>query len=296
MPPKPLTIAAVLAASQAKDAELQALTPLFSRLADSLSQTAKSLTPKPVKFAFDGFDMSRAKASAKLPADPVLSCQVRASAWNSALTLAFDRSLVFAFTEAMFGGSGDEAPAAEERPHSHIEKRIAKEIHSAVIRAMRTSFQAVAETELSVADATQSNASLNQEAMPPPELYVRFLAHLWGHSGELLLGLPKSVVLMLQDKVRAPSAPAEAPRPSAWNGSIRHQISDADVTLAAVLSEADLPLDSLAHLKAGQVIKLPAKLGEPVMLVSDGEPVFTCALGQSQGRYVLSIEGPIDDR
>jgi flagellar motor switch protein FliM len=295
MPPKPLTVAAVLAASRAKDAELLALAPLFARLADSLGQTAKSLTPKPIKFTFDGFDAGRAKASAKLPADPILSCRVCASAWSSIVTLTFDRSLLFAVTDAVFGGSGEEPPYSEERPHSNIEKQVAKEIHSVVIRAMTASFQAVAETEFSVLDDSEGNTSLSQAPAPAPELFVRFLAHLWGYSGELILGLPKSVVMMLQDKLRAPAAPAEAPHPSAWNGSIRRHISDADVALTAVLSEVDLSLDSLSHLQSGQIIKLPAKLGGPVTLVSDGEPVFTCALGQSQGRYVLSIDGPADD-
>lgn len=296
MPPKPLTVEAVLAASRAADAKLQALTPVFARLADSFGEAVKTLTPKPIKFTFDGFDVNRGKGSTALPMDATLSCRVRAETWNAALTIGFDRGFLFAMTEAMFGGSGEEQPYGEERPLSNIEKRIAKEMQGAAIRAMAASFQSVAETRFSILDETEPSAAPGQGNMPPPEIFARFLAHLWGYSGEILVGFPKSAMLMLQDKLCAPSPADAAPSRPVWNGQIRRQIADADVSLTAVLAEFDLPLDDLAQLKKGQAIKLATRLGQPVMLTSDGETLFNCALGQSQGRYVLSIDGPPSER
>jgi flagellar motor switch protein FliM len=291
MSPKPLTIEAVLAASRATDGKLQALSPVFARLSDSLSDVAKALCSKPLRFSFESFETSQAKGAA-LIADSVLSCRIRAENWNAVLALNFDRAILFAMTEAMFGGNGEEQSYSEERPLSSIEKQLAKEMQSAVIRALRTSFQSVAETSFAILDEAATRAAPGSEKPPPSDFYVRFLAHLWGYSGEMQLGLPRAAVLMLLDKLRVPSGQAVSPRPSKWNGQIRQQISDADVSLTAVLSEIEMSLDALARLKRGQVIKLAARLGQPVHLVSDGEPIFDCGLGQSQGRYVLSIEGP----
>jgi flagellar motor switch protein FliM len=292
---KPLTIEAVLAASRAAESKLQALSPIFARLADSLGEAAKTLTAKPIKFSFEGFDANRGKGPAASAADPALTCRVRAEAWDAALTVGFDRGLLSAMTEAMLGGSGEEPPYAEERPFSNIERRIAAEIHGAVIRAMTASFQAIAETRFSIVNGMPSHAAPNHAAELPPTMFVRFLAQLWSYSGELLIGLPKAAVLMLQDKLRTPLASGAAPSPPTWNGYIRRRISDADVSLTAVLAQIDMPLDRLANLQRGQVVKLAARLGDPVTLESDGEAIFSCALGQSQGRYVLSIDAPVTD-
>jgi flagellar motor switch protein FliM len=289
---KPLTVDAVLAASRATDARLQALAPVFARLAESLNEAAKSLAPKPVKFSFDGIEASRGKGAAPITLDPMLSCNVRAERWEADLAIGFDRSLLFAVTEAMFGGSGEEQPYSEERPLSNIEKQIAKTILDMVIRAMETAFQGIAETSFVKPDQEKAGSASGQASPPPSDIFIRMLAHLWGYSGELLIGLPKAAVLMLQDKLKVPSVSAQAPRQTKWSGHIQHQISDANVSLTAVLSEFDMPLDDIARLRKGQVIKVATKLGEPVMLVSDGETIFSCALGQSQGRYVLSVNGP----
>ena len=63
--------------------------------------------------------------------------------------------------------------------------------------------------------------------------------------------------------------------------------------VTAVLEEVPMSLGDIANLRVGGVLPLQCNDFNAIRLECSGRGMFTCKLGQGDGRYRLEIESPI---
>ena len=76
---------------------------------------------------------------------------------------------------------------------------------------------------------------------------------------------------------------------------MQSEVSRTAVSLKAVLEERTVDLGDVAAFEVGQVIELQATPRSLVRLECNGQALFRCHLGQSQGAYMLRVEDVIDE-
>lgn len=72
------------------------------------------------------------------------------------------------------------------------------------------------------------------------------------------------------------------------------EIGMADVELTAAMDGPAITLGEIAAFRVGDVMRLPATVDSLLSLESEGETMFRCRLGQSQGRFTVQIDSRFD--
>ena len=112
-----------------------------------------------------------------------------------------------------------------------------------------------------------------------------------GRPCECLLLLPQSFLLPLrkaleQTEVDEPPAPD-----SRWARLMETEVQHTKLPVNAILDELPMTLSDLANLRVGTVLRLRKPALDSVRLDCAGRGVFTCRLGQGDGRYRLEVTG-----
>ena len=120
---------------------------------------------------------------------------------------------------------------------------------------------------------------------------ARFSLSVKGRPCECLLLLPQSFLLPLrkaleQTEVDEPPAPD-----SRWARLMETEVQHTKLPVNAILDELPMTLSDLANLRVGTVLRLRKPALDSVRLDCAGRGVFTCRLGQGDGRYRLEVTG-----
>ncbi len=255
-----------------------------ANFAERLAQDMGGLAAAAIRIGLEGLDDSSAQGKPPPPFHAAFTTLLHAHAPPFHIHFAADRQLVFALCDVAFGGCGNEPPHQEDRPLSKIETALCRAAAETSAGALSAIYGGEAAPAFSIEGPAASEAGPAAAAIT-----ARFLLHLHGYSGEILLGFTAQSLQALQ--AVKPSAPQPARRESIRQGSaIGNQLDGIDIELTAILAHIELSVGTLESLKPGQVIKLPNRVDTPVTVFSGGECLFTARMGQSAGRYALSVE------
>jgi flagellar motor switch protein FliM len=105
----------------------------------------------------------------------------------------------------------------------------------------------------------------------------------------VILVMPRGFVGPVSQKF-AKGAAGGAKADPKWSRELEHGVTQARVTLTAVLDEFDMSLGALSSLAVGQVIELSGDGRGAIRIECAERGVFHCKLGEQNDRYALEIE------
>ena len=204
------------------------------------------------------------------------------------LHMAFDRAAFSAVCEVAMGGSASE-PLYEfpERPLSNIEKDI---LAHALERLTGCTAHVLGE-HLEVPVRQFEDREDSESSAISDLVTCRFLANLNGYSGEIRL-------TALQSEIAAQFAPpameeSNAGREGRSRINLQHRISSADIGFTVTLGPEMMVVDDVATLSRGKLLRLTSTTATPVVLRSDGNPVFSATLLRTGDRMAIRLLAPI---
>ncbi len=281
----------------------QAKIDIKPRLRDAIERVVvkivKSLqtmagTTTTIEGMLSGLDVDTAKAvlAAHRPANAaaILECpDMRAS-----MLLTLDATLVHAVVELLCGGNGSEPMHKAARAVTPIDLQFSQIVFSLAASALQTEW-----AEYGFA----GTRSIKIENGLPPDLFgargenvaiIKIAIGAFGLHGALRLALPKALL----DRFVEPDDALETPSTSdpAWATLFNKQIEQASVTLDAYLEATDITLATLANLRVGQVLALPAEAREHVALINASCVLYRGELGQAEDLYSMRINEIVSDR
>ena len=103
---------------------------------------------------------------------------------------------------------------------------------------------------------------------------------------ELLPSVQKPFAYLAKD-------PEEHDADRDWTRKLEAKVKQADILLRISLKEAGHTLADVANFRPGQTLTLAATPRTPVMIEADGAEIFSCQLGQADGRYTVRIEDEV---
>jgi flagellar motor switch protein FliM len=122
---------------------------------------------------------------------------------------------------------------------------------------------------------------------------ARFTLGMMSGVCESLLLLPQAFLLPFRAEL-ANNPEAEAPAADRrWSRLMEAGVQQTRLPMTAILEEVPMSLGDVADFRVGDLLPLQCNDFNAIRLECSGRGMFTCKLGQADGRYRLEVESPI---
>ncbi len=275
---------------------LRMLQGVFDRLAGSCSEAMRQLCPAPTTFFVNQIDVALSWDLLESYEDSV-GVVFYCPDWDTRILIGVDRRFVFSLIDAMYGGDGTEMPFDTDRPFTSIETRIAKQVCEMTASALREAFDAF--SVRATFKAEKVAAGLEFSLLGSRNVLTvtsQILFQVRNSGGRMFTLIPQAALYPLRDQLARERPLDRAGADPAWNQQLQKEVVRTNVTFQASLEEQTMCLWDIAKLRVGQILDLEATAESLVTLECNNEPLFRCKLAQSNGRFTLILDSPVDQK
>jgi flagellar motor switch protein FliM len=183
--------------------------------------------------------------------------------------------------------------AGSERPRTAIESALVEAFARALGEALEAAFASVARVALSFERLTTIKDPFALGRRDGEAAAARFtLGMNGGASGGLLL-LPHAFLLPFRAELASDPEAEALPPDRRWSRLMEAGVQQTRLPVTAVLEEVPMSLGDVANFEVGGLLPLQCNDFTAIRLECSGRGMFTCRLGQADGRYRLEVESPI---
>jgi flagellar motor switch protein FliM len=214
-----------------------------------------------------------------------------------ALDERIDSLIVSSIFGEAFGADSSDKPGSEtQRPRTAIESALLEAFARALGEALETAFASVARVALSFEQLTTIKDPFALGRRDGEAAAARFTLSMNGGACEGLLLLPQAFLLPFRAEL-AHDPEAEAPAADRrWSRLMEVGVQRTRLPVTAILEEVPMSLGDVANFQIGGLLPLQCNDFTAIRLECSGRGMFTCKLGQADGRYRLEVESPIAQR
>jgi flagellar motor switch protein FliM len=196
------------------------------------------------------------------------------------------------FGEVVADGSsnaGSEAP----KPRTAIETALLEAFARALGEALEAAFAPLAPVALSLERLQTLSDPFALGRRDCEAAAARFSLPMNGGACEGLVLLPQAFLLPFRNEL-AHDPDAETPAADRrWSRLMEFGVQQTRLPVTAILEEVAMSLGDIADFRVGGLLSLQCNDFTAVRLECSGRGMFTCKLGQEEGRYRLEIDRPI---
>lgn len=273
--------------------------PLLAKVLDYLAEAAAremSWLVKDTSFRWVGQATGRINAQ---PADGAggLWGVLRSSKDATCIIAFVSPTLRDALVEFALGGSAV-TPVPAGRLAGAIEEQVTRIFLDALAAAASQAFaRATLEVSFTVETVTTAAAAIPLVRDGVTAFTIDWQVGVGDSKLGLRLMLPQPFISGLRaalTKSVPGRAPSEVPQDPEWSRQIETEIKATAVEVSAVIDKRDVPLQSIASMKVGDVVLLDVFAGSRCRIEASEVPLFLAELGKQGGRLVLRLDRPFD--
>ena len=220
---------------------------------------------------------------------------LRSEAYDTRLALVLEPEATDVVVGAIFGvdqaHDNEMAPGeTQRRPRTEIETRILDRVCQSIAEALNDAFQP--EVDLGAAHETLRTL-IDVNLLGPRDMAaiaVQFQLKCAAGGFGFCLALPQSLTAELSDMLSRRPEQATVKLDPHWAKRMEDRVSEARLTLTAILDELESTLGEVSGLKLGQVIPLSDDGQGHVRIECVERGIFVCKLGERHQRYALEVE------
>jgi flagellar motor switch protein FliM len=218
---------------------------------------------------------------------------VRSAALGGPFIVDLDLDLAYALLDRLLGGSGEMRPGRPEP--TPIEAELIDRIVAEILPALEEAWRRVARLDAAIA-ATALGPEFLKFADPTDVAAVlAFEVDIAGATGRLAVCYPyASLGPVLGELGPAPASGGDqAGTAPAGEPDLRRVLETVDLVVAATLGHAEIPVEAIAELAPGDVIRLDERVDRPVALHIGDQVQALAAPGRVGDRLALEIVAPL---
>ena len=213
------------------------------------------------------------------------------------LMIALDERIDHLIVSSIFGEVGADVPtetaSQSRRPRTAIETALIEAFARALGEALEAAFAPLAPIRLSFERLQALSDPFALGRRDCEAVAARFSLQMNGGACEGLVLLPQAFLLPFRSQL-AHDPDAQAPAADRrWSRLMEFGVQQARVPLTAILEEVPMSLGEIANLRVGGLLSLQSNDFNAIRLDCSGRGMFSCRLGQADGRYRLEIESPV---
>jgi flagellar motor switch protein FliM len=197
------------------------------------------------------------------------------------------------FGEALSADSPDKSESEDKKPRTAIEAALLEAFARALGEALEAAFASVARVALGFERLATIKDPFALGRRDGEAAAARFTLGLNGGVCEGLLLLPQAFLLPFRAEL-AHDPEGEAPAADRrWSRLMEVGVQQTRLPVTAVLEEVPMSLGDVANFQVGGLLPLQCNDFNAIRLECSGRGMFSCKLGQADGRYRLEVESPI---
>jgi flagellar motor switch protein FliM len=228
-----------------------------------------------------------------------LTAAVYASAEpESRLIIALDERIDHLIVASIFGEAvavdASGKPGGEAgKPRTAIEAALIEAFARALGEALEAAFAPLAPIALSFERLQTLSDPFELGRRDSEAVAARFSLKMNGGACEGLVLLPQAFLLPFRNELaHDPDAETQA-GDRRWSRLMEFGVQQTRLPVTAILEEVPMSLGDIANFRVGGLLSLECNDFTAIRLECSGRGMFTCKLGQADGRYRLEIESPI---
>ncbi len=197
------------------------------------------------------------------------------------------------FGEAVGADNPDEPGSEAQQPRTAIEASLVEAFARALGEALEAALASVARVALSFERLTAIRDSFALGRRDGEAAAARFTLGLNGGVFEGLLLLPQAFLLPFRAELANDPETEAMPADRRWSRLMEAGVQQTRLPVTAILEEVPMSLGDVANFQIGGLLPLQCNDFTAIRLECSGRGMFTCKLGQADGRYRLEVESPI---
>jgi flagellar motor switch protein FliM len=217
------------------------------------------------------------------------------------LMIALDERIDSLIVSSIFGeGGGADSPdkleSDAQKPRTAIESALLEAFARALGEAVEAAFASVARIALSFERLTAIKDPFALGRRDGEAAAARFTLNMNGGACQGLLLLPYAFLLPFRAELANDPETEALPADRRWSQLMEAGVQQTRLPVTAVLEEVPMSLGDVANFQIGGLLPLQCNDFTAIRLECSGRGMFTCKLGQADGRYRLEVESPIAQR
>lgn len=265
------------------------------RLADSLTSAIPELTGVICEASVNSLDYLPMAQVMDGIAQPSFLGIVEANNLNGEILLALDPTFALTTMELMLGGTPSGELKRSGDSFTSIERSFARQICEVIIAELRRCLSMVADLEM-VLDRVETDPDAAMVSQPASLCCrMRFAAALAGRTGAIELVFPYDALEPIRPKLGKIHFGEPNEDGSPWKDRLSDQIEKSMVELEAVLTEVELPIQTLLNWKPGETVNLWIEEDHEAEVICADTLMFKALMGKrNNGNTAIRITQQID--
>jgi flagellar motor switch protein FliM len=248
---------------------------VFDRLIRLMTTTLRNFTSDNVEVSLDRITSVRFGDYLNSIPLPSLLAVFKAEEWDNYGLFTLDTNLIYSIIDVLLGGRrGHSSAAIEGRPYTTIETNIIRRMIDLVLSDAELAFKPLSPVKFNV-ERLETNPRFAAISRPANASFlVRLRIDMEDRGGTIEILLPYATIEPIRDVLLQMFVGEKFGRDPIWEGHLATEISQAEISVDAVLFESKLPLRQLMNLEVGDTLPLNIKPDSPIT-VRCGEVTLT---------------------
>ncbi|MBI5429617.1 MAG: flagellar motor switch protein FliM [Nitrosomonadales bacterium] len=201
--------------------------------------------------------------------------------------IIFDPNLVFMVVDNMFGGDGRFHTRVEGREFTLTEHRIIQKMLEVVFETYGKSWEPVSPLKFEFIRSEMNPQFANIGTPSEVVVVTTFDIELSGNGGALHICMPYSMLEPVKELLYSPMQGDHMTVDHRWTQLLSKQIQSASVELVAKLGHANMTLEQVLKMRAGDIV--PLEVGQSIFATVHDVPVMECKYGTFNHQYALVV-------
>jgi flagellar motor switch protein FliM len=283
-------IRAIIDSAMVSYERLPMLEIVFDRLVRLMATSLRDFTSGNVEVSLDRVTSVRfGDYMNSIPLPAVISV-FKAEPWDNFGLATVDSSLIFSIIEVLLGGRrGQISPRIEGRPTTTIETSLVKRMVEVVLSDAEQAFRPLSPVTFTI-DRVETSPRLAAISRPAnAAILVRLRIDIEDRGGHIELLLPYATVEPIRGVLLQMFMGEKFGRDPIWEGHLATEVAQAQISVDAVLYEADIPLRQLMQLKVGDTLPLDMRADAPVALRCGNLTLTEGRMGRVGDRVAIRV-------
>src|SRR3954449_4707221 len=268
-------IRAIIDSAMVSYERLPMLEIVFDRLVRLMTTSLRNFTSDNVEVSLDRITSVRFGDYLNSIPLPAILAVFKAEEWDNFGLITVNSSLIYSIIDVLLGGRrGQSAIRVEGRPYTTIESNLIKRMIEVVLADAELAFKPLSPVKFAI-DRLETNPRFAAISRPAnAAILVRLRIDMEDRGGNVELLLPYATIEPIRPVLLQMFMGEKFGRDPIWEGHFATEVSQAEISVDAVLYEADVPLKELMRLKVGDTLPLEMR-ADALVSVRCGNVILT---------------------
>src|ERR1700733_871638 len=250
-------IRAIIDSAMVSYERLPMLEIVFDRLVRLMTTSLRNFTSDNVEVSLDRITSVRFGDYMNSIPLPAVLCVFKAVEWENFGLATVDSSLIYSIIDVLLGGRrGQTSLRIEGRPYTTIETNLVKRLVEVVMADAEQAFRPLSPVSFKI-DRLETNPRFAAISRPAnAAILVRLHIDMEDRGGNIELLLPYATIEPIRSVLLQMFMGEKFGRDPIWEGHFATEVGQAEISVDAVLYEAEIPLKQLMKLKVGDTLPL----------------------------------------